>query len=380
MPHALLPTSIEEAAGALQQASAAGESVRILGAGTKAGWGRSGGSFDRELHTGAINRLVEHNAGDLTAVLEAGLPLASAQATFAAAGQMLALDPWLGSQGEATIGGVLATADSGPLRHRYGAPRDLVLGMTVVLSDGAIARSGSKVIKNVAGYDLAKLFCGAFGTLGLIASVSVRLHPLPPATATAVGVTDEPAVLAQAARGLAAAPLELERLDFTWDQGAGMLLAQCGGAKAADRAQRAAGMMAEQGLGGTEVENEDEDVWTDQRVRQRSAERAIVRAATRPSRLAGVFEAATACGASAVGRASLGHCFIAVDPDAAPRLVQALPEGTVWTLADAPDWVPSAVPVWGVPPPAQAIDLMTRIKNRFDPTSTCNRGLFVQGI
>ena len=107
---------------------------------------------------------------------------------------MLAIDPPLGNPGQAaTVGGVIATADSGPLRHRYGAPRDLVLGMTVALSDGTIARSGSKVIKNVAGYDLAKLFTGSFGTLGIILSVSVRLHPLPLATATALGASSDPA-------------------------------------------------------------------------------------------------------------------------------------------------------------------------------------------
>ena len=86
--------------------------------------------------------------------------------------------------GGATIGGIVATADSGPLRHRYGGVRDLVVGITIVLSDGTVAKAGGKVIKNVAGYDLAKLFAGSMGTLGLIASVSVRLHPLPDTTAT----------------------------------------------------------------------------------------------------------------------------------------------------------------------------------------------------
>ena len=89
--------------------------------------------------------------------------LADAQATFAKAGQMLALDP---PDGGATVGGVVATADTGPLRARYGGPRDLVVGMRVALSDGTLAKSGGKVIKNVAGYDVAKLFTGSFGTLG----------------------------------------------------------------------------------------------------------------------------------------------------------------------------------------------------------------------
>src|SRR2546430_16810200 len=100
---------------------------------------------------------------------------------------MLAIDPPLADGDAATVGGVLATADSGPLRHRHGGPRDLVLGTTVALSDGTVARAGGKVIKNVAGYDLAKLFTGSYGTLGAILEVAVRLHPLPPRTVTAVG-------------------------------------------------------------------------------------------------------------------------------------------------------------------------------------------------
>jgi FAD/FMN-containing dehydrogenase len=200
MPRRVRPESFEAAAEALAAAARAGERVRIAGAGTKQGWGIPGAEPDVELATAGLDRIVEHNAGDLTAVLEAGVPLARAQEAFAKAGQMLALDPWLGSEQQATIGGVLATGDSGPLHHRYGGPRDLALGMTVALSDGAIARSGGKVIKNVAGYDLAKLFCGAFGTLGLILSVNVRLHPLAPQTATVVGASSDPGVLAAAGR------------------------------------------------------------------------------------------------------------------------------------------------------------------------------------
>ena len=126
--------------------------------------------------------------------------LADAQATFAKAGQMLALDP---PDGGATVGGVVATADTGPLRARYGGPRDLVVGMRVALSDGTLAKSGGKVIKNVAGYDVAKLFTGSFGTLGAIVEVSVRLHPLPPETATATGASSDPDQLASGAAALA---------------------------------------------------------------------------------------------------------------------------------------------------------------------------------
>ncbi|HZE05608.1 MAG TPA: FAD-binding oxidoreductase, partial [Solirubrobacteraceae bacterium] len=146
-----LPQTFEEAAQSLAAATAAGQSVRIAGAGTKLGWGAAGAETDCELRTSGLDRVVEHNAGDMTATLEAGVPLAVAQRTFAAAGQMLALDPPLtiDGAGAPTIGGVVATGDSGPLRHRYGAPRDLVVGVTVALSDGTIAHSGGKVIKNV---------------------------------------------------------------------------------------------------------------------------------------------------------------------------------------------------------------------------------------
>jgi len=142
----LLPTTPDAAAIALRDA---GGAVRLRGAGTKLAWGAPVEAA-AELGTRRLDALLEHSDGDLTAVLQAGVPLAVAQEAFAAAGQMLALDP---PDGGATIGGVVATGDSGPLRHRYGAPRDLVLGVQVALPDGTLARAGSKVIKNVAGYD-----------------------------------------------------------------------------------------------------------------------------------------------------------------------------------------------------------------------------------
>src|SRR6185312_9164621 len=106
--------------------------------------------------------------------------LADVQRTVATAGQWLALDP---PEPGATVGGVVATAASGPRRLRYGSPRDLLIGITIVLANGTVARSGGKVVKNVAGYDLGKLFAGSAGTLGLITEVTFRLHPLPAARA-----------------------------------------------------------------------------------------------------------------------------------------------------------------------------------------------------
>jgi glycolate oxidase FAD binding subunit len=376
----LRPADVQEASRALAAASAGGQAVRITGAGTKLAWGGPGDRCEIELSTGRLDRVREHNAGDLTAVLEAGVPLAVAQETFAAEGQLLALDPWLGGQREATIGGILATADSGPLRHRYGAPRDLVLGMTVVLSDGTVARSGGKVIKNVAGYDLAKLFCGSYGTLGLIASVNVRLHPRPAGTATASGQATDPNVLAAGALGLAGAPLELEALDVRWEAGQGTLLAQSGGAQARVRAERAVTLMRGLGLDQAEVLEEDEQIWSEQRASQRAPGRNLIRLSARPALLPVVLEAARASGARLVGRAALGVSFIEVPDEAVDRLLAGLPSGARWTALDISEAARDALPPWGPPPAPVALELMNRVKSRFDPARCCNPGIFVGGI
>jgi len=135
------------------------------------------------LSTVRLNRILEHEPGDLTAIVEAGVRLSELQAALAPHGQMLALDP----PGDPTIGACLAGDLSGPRRHRYGAMRDLVIGLTVVLADGTIASSGGKVVKNVAGYDLGKLFAGSRGRLGLIARVALRLHTRPRVEKTLTG-------------------------------------------------------------------------------------------------------------------------------------------------------------------------------------------------
>jgi glycolate oxidase FAD binding subunit len=185
-PRTEAPADAERAAALLCDCAGEGMAVRPVGGDTKRSWGGEPREPHLELSTAALVEPLEHNAGDLTAVLAAGVPLARAQQTFAAAGQMMALDPPQGPGDRATIGGVVAAGDSGPLRHRFGAARDQVLGMTVALPDGTLAHSGGRVIKNVAGYDLAKLFAGSFGTLGLIVEVALRLHPLPERTATAI--------------------------------------------------------------------------------------------------------------------------------------------------------------------------------------------------
>ncbi len=375
-----VPDTFEDAAAALAAAASAGDSVQIRGAGTKLGWGEASPPATTELRTTSLDRVLEHNVGDLTAIVQAGVPLARLQAQLAAEGQMLAIDPPLGNPGQAaTVGGIIATADSGPLRHRYGAPRDLVLGTTVALSDGTIARSGSKVIKNVAGYDLAKLFTGSFGTLGLILSISVRLHPLPLSTATALGASSDPAVLAAAVRALSAAPLELEALDLAWRGGRGGVLARAGGAEAPRRAKRVAELMGRLGLEHVDVADSDAGLWARQRAGQRSRERVLVKLAARPSRLADVLRAVDAAGGTLVGRAALGTSYVELDPDAVIGLRAALQDGEYSVVLDAPPGARPELDAWG-PNDSAALGLMQRVKHRFDPAQACNPGAFVGAI
>jgi len=382
----LTPSSPDEAAGALAAAAADGRSVRVVGGATKRGWGHVVGQPAVELSTAGLDTIVEHNIGDLTAVLQAGVPLARAQETFAAAGQMLSVDPPLGARGAATIGGTVATADSGPLRHRFHALRDLVIGVTVALPDGSVARAGGKVIKNVAGYDLAKLMTGAFGTLGVICQVSVRLHPRPAATATVRAPGDDPGLLAAAAAALARRPLEPLALDVDYKPGGGAVLARFGGITAVEQAGGAVEILRAAGLPDAAIVEHDAPLWERQRKGQRAARGgAVIRVAGTPRRLGAVLQAAEALGARAVARGGIGSAWIKLPAGASADHVAAINElrarvaPSPATVLDAPDAVREAVDPWGALAPA-TVALMRRVKQRFDPGATCNRGIFVDGI
>ena len=364
MPETTVPASAAEMAELLAGHADAGRSVRITGGGTRAGWG-SPIETDAELSTSGLDEIVEHSAGDFTAILGAGVRVAEAQARFAEHGQMLALDP--ADAGGATIGGLVATADSGPRRHRYGTPRDLVIGMTVALPDGTVAKAGGKVIKNVAGYDLAKLNAGAFGTLGVITQVAVRLHPLPEATATALLQRSDPAELARIASELAHRPLELDALDVRYERGEGAILARFTGATCTEQAAA---------IEGCEVVEDDDALWVEQRARQGGE--TTVRVAALPSELADVLRAADEVAASVVGRAGTGTHYVRVDgADAVTRLRDLLEAPCV--VLDAPAAVRAQLDPWDVAESGE-LPLARRVKERFDPARVCNPGLYVGGI
>ncbi len=236
-------SSLAEAAAALEAANGGGRRVRI----------------GDDLTTDGLTRILEHEAGDLTCTVEAGIRLSELNAELALHGQRLSLDP----PGDPTIGALLAENLSGPLRHRFGAPRDLVLGVTVVLADGTIANAGGKVVKNVAGYDLSRLICGSRGRLALVARASFRLHPVPRASKALVVETGEPAATVSA---LLRSQLEPSALDVLHP---GRVAALFEGSPRAVETQVAAARAL---VGGEESGLE---IWAESRSRQREADGSI---------------------------------------------------------------------------------------------------------
>jgi glycolate oxidase FAD binding subunit len=232
-------SSIEDASGVLAAAHAEGRRFRI----------------GDDLTTGGLDRILEHETGDLTCTVEAGVRLSALNAVLGKSGQRLSLDP----PGDPTIGALLAGNVSGPLRHRFGAPRDLILGVTLVLADGTIASAGGKVVKNVAGYDLARLVCGSRGRLALIVRASFRLHPLPTAARTLIIETDDAAtVVARLLRS----QLQPSALDVLHPGRVAVLFE---GSERAVAAQLAASQAL---VGGSET---DAEIWTESRTRQAGA-------------------------------------------------------------------------------------------------------------
>jgi glycolate oxidase FAD binding subunit len=197
------PASTEEAAAALRAAAEHDLAVVPRGGGSRLAWGVPPARCDLAVDMTRMNAVIEHAAGDLVARVQAGARMGDIAAVLAAAGQEIALDVPAG----ATAGGVVASGPTGPRRLRYGSPRDLMIGITIVRADGTVAHSGGKVVKNVAGYDLGKLFAGSAGTLGLITEATFRLHPLPAARAFVTAEFPAPPAASDAVAAAANSPL-----------------------------------------------------------------------------------------------------------------------------------------------------------------------------
>jgi glycolate oxidase FAD binding subunit len=390
------PSSTAEVAALLRAAAEAGLAVVPRGAGTGFSWGAPPSRCDLVVDLRSLDQVIEHAAGDLVVRVQAGTTIGQLAAALGSAGQQLALDVPAG----ATVGGMVATGTAGPRRFRYGAPRDLLIGITVVRADGVVAHSGGKVVKNVAGYDLGKLFAGSQGTLGVITEATFRLHPLPAAVAW---VTAEfgPAERAGAVAAVAAAagsPLVPSAVELDWPGGSqrplrvGVLL-EGTEPGVAERAKQISELLAAPG-GAVSVAETAPARWG---VLPGAA--TVVRVSFWVSALGPVLDALAAAGADAgvrpavsgqAGAGTLYACLAPSDPgtsdDAAVRFVTALreraagalgsagPRGAVAVLAGPP-----AVLAAGADETVPGLALMRAVRDQFDPGHRMFPGRFGGG-
>ena len=394
------PRSVSEASQVLAAAAADGLAVAFAGGGSKLGLGNPPERVDLEVQTSGLGQVLEHAAGDLVVRAQAGVPLADLQAALAPAGQWLALDP---PEPRATVGGVVAANASGPRRLRYGTVRDLIIGITVVLADGTVAHAGGKVVKNVAGYDLAKLFCGSLGTLGMVAEAIFRLHPLPAATAVVTVQVESPTEAGRAVQRLRRSALEPSAAELVvgelgWP---GRLTVVFEGIQPGVEAQAAAAVELLGQIGQAAVAGPGQ---TEAAMNQLGAlpfEKAefALNATFPPAELAGVLGDLVGgplhFGGPVSAHAATGVLWMAsglregdlpADSPAFPMTVRAITEarerlaargGSLVVVKASPE-LKRAVDVWG--PATDAIGLMRRVKERFDPDRRMSPGRFVGGI
>ncbi|MGB3828742.1 MAG: FAD-binding oxidoreductase [Ornithinimicrobium sp.] len=383
------PDDLSETAQLLRATSG---SVLIHGGGTKQDWAGRVHEPDLVVDTTAMDQVLTHNPADMTVSVQAGISLNALQDHVAGDSQWVALDPASAASG-ATVGGLLAAGDSGPSRLKYGGMRDLVIGATVVLADGSVARSGGHVIKNVAGYDLAKLLHGSLGTLALIGEVVLRLHPKPPSRLTVSAPADAEQATA-AALALAAGPLEPASVEWVGDadDGAGTLSVRVQGSAAATQAAAEATItaLAQTGLDARMLDaDEATQRWSEHEMLVSGSEGAVVvQVNGLPSELAAlaavVRESADQAGTGArmVSAAGLGMHTLSLSPAAPEQQAQVLTGirayadrvGSSVVLRRRPEAFDAHIEVMGTPP--SSVDLLRRIKHEFDPGSRFAPGRF----
>ncbi len=400
------PGDVAEAAAVMRAAAAEGLAAVPRGAGTRLAWGSPPDRCDLVIDTRRLNRVLEHAAGDLVARVQAGVGMDQLAEVLAAAGQRLALDPPGNGNGAGTVGGVLACGVAGPLRLRYGTPRDLGIGITVVRADGTVASSGGKVVKNVAGYDLGKLFAGSYGTLGLIVEAAFRLHPLPGATSfvtldAADAAAAHAAIAAAASSPLAPSAAEIDRPGRQAPTRVGILLE----GDADGVAERSARMTELLGGGGVASVSPAPPAWWGRgaaAVTGGTVIKVAFWAAALAEVLGAIDAAASGAGLDPVvgGSAAAGVIYAAVDESAAPAAVSRFVTGLRAALGGAvpavslapadgppsrasavvlhaPAQVRAAVDLWG---PVSALGLMRAVKDQFDPEHRMAPGRFAGGI
>jgi len=384
------PDTPDGVARALARAAEARLSVVVRGGGTKLSWGRIPGPIDVVLSLRRLARVISHAHGDLTAEVEAGVTLEALNGELGKRAQWLPLESALGG---ATIGGMLATNDAGPVQHRFGTPRDLLIGVRLATTDGRLVKAGGNVVKNVAGYDLGKLVTGSFGSLAVIVSATFKLTPMSAAAGTERAAFTDRTAAAGAAAAVAGSQLDPVALDVhtrsgtSGDREAVEILVRfastspvvdAGIAKAARVLAGFGAVPADPVLGGA-----DDALWHAQRARPWEGTGAVIRVSWLPAALDAVLALVDDLGHRAPrielsGRAGIGTGLLRVDGDAATQA------DVVRRLRDRPDLlrqvtvlradraVKSELDVWGGIGDAAAVH--QAIKRAFDPDGILNAG------
>lgn len=381
---AVAAADAQQIAQILRFADANGIAVTAVGGGTKLGWGNPVEAGIR-LDMKRMNTLREHPWQDMTCTVEAGCNWAEMQKELAQNRQTVALDPLWPEL--VTVGGVVAANDGGSLRLKYGALRDLIIGMTIVLADGTVAKTGGKVVKNVAGYDLHKLMTGSFGTLGVITEVNFRLHPMEVHARTWTATATDAAKFAEPLRGLldsqmtpSAVQVRVREQECALDVRIAAL-PEC----MDDHAGRLQKL-----FGQIELSETSENVW---QARQKlfAIEGAVVlKVSLLPSDVCPVttelqqWAAREGAEISIVAQApGLMAVALKSSPDAAIALIKHLRgrlhgSGGSVVAQQFPEALRDGLDVWGCD--SNALPLMREIKRRFDPNRILNPGRFVGNI
>jgi glycolate oxidase FAD binding subunit len=360
-PTLLRPTDLRGVRDAVLDSAG---TLAVTGAGTAAGWAGTLDPVDAVLDLGGLTGVIAHNPGDMTVSVRAGTPLRALNAELAEHGQHVALDAARVADG-ATVGGLLSTGDAGPGALVHGTLRDLVIGATLVLADGTVARSGGHVIKNVAGYDLTKLVHGAYGTLAVVAEVVLRLHPLPRAEATLV----LPCALEEAAEHAArllGGPFEPAALEWVSDPGA--LLVRVDGRETALPARVEA---LRENLGPA-AGADGADAWDGHaRLTRGTVDDTVLRLGVRPSRLPGLLAELPARAVTAGLGTGVATVVLPSDPEAVASAHAAVhAAGGTSVLRSRP--AGSSAPAWG--PPPSALALLRSVKKSLDPAGRLGPG------
>ena len=404
------PADVEQLAEVVSLAAKAGLSVTPWGGGTRVAMGNTPERLDVVVDLSGLKKVIDYNAADLTATVQAGVTFSALRETLANEGQWLAIDPPIPHL--ATLGGVLATGLSGPMKWQYWGPRDVVIGMKIVQPDGVVTKSGGQVVKNVSGYDMSRMHIGGLGTLGIIAEVSLKLTPLPKQQTTVVASFET----AEACIGAAldvfrsdVVPLAITTFDGAAarkmqvpqaQEGHALAVRLGGRPKTLERQVRETlSKLEKAGSLGIDTPGEEDaarlwrslaDFGWDEATRPILG----VRASVTPSACPGLVESLASMATDGMEPAVVSHpahgtvlaCWYTNDavPDSAiAELATAARSATEkaggrLVVERAPVGAKSQVDVWGEP--ATPIALMQKFKERYDPRRVLNPGRFVGGI